>query len=812
MAFVTAAIDIGRKDRNFEDHYVKSLQRLRDEIPGVTVYETTNSFPHIEDVRNIINRPEWYNQSEWIKNSVIMNEKYIPLTFLKLHFLKESFGAANYYYWIDAGIYSSYCGVPDLKNLPTDEFFMGSFPYYDNTEVHGLSKQVMYDLGWKGNYVCRATLFGGTKDGILKVYNEFERIIKDCIARQAIGTEESIFTLVHSQRPDLIKLYEMPNGDIKNLTNKFDYKTIEDEEKPFASRLAVWISQLSPKNVLDIGCGPGMYVEELLNRNVPAIGIEISDEIQKPYVLNKSLFDVHETADVVMCLEVAEHLPEDKADSIVKKVVESTEGILIWTAAIPGQGGVGHINCQPKEYWRVKFEREGLVYNDVLTQECRNFAFRGYHMGWFVNNVQIFVKPTVTLTITTCKRFESFVRTMDALMKYCTDFDYFTEVLVVDDSSSQEDRDLMKSKYPFIRLVSHDHKSHARSLNIIRDQVKTNFILMFEDDWECRESFGVQNLIKEMISYNLDNLRFNTILMNGKFSDTICFNIFSPSKMNDKNKEWSTQKGYVFDETRYGESWPGFSLNPILIQKRVLDEPFDETIPTGFMEFDWAARHVKKVWYGKNVGGTRHIDDNPCAYVLNATQRWWDPQTIHKTENFPEDKDIHQIENFLDPETCQELVEWFRKQTYRTQDARDFFKDRTIEYKDVSEMSIKRKMNMVRTDATFKVRDLYKKILYADFTSLVHWSNGFSMDIHMDNSWLDGSPNYVPYRKYSAVIYLNDDYEGGQTTFPEFGNIEPKKGKMVVFPSNYKHGVNKVYGERYTLPLWFTDDPNFIEP
>ena len=798
-SFVTAAIDIGRTNRSFDDHYLKSLERLRNEIPDIIVYETTDFFPYIEDVKRITSRPDWYNQSEWIKGSVLMNEKYIPLTFLKLHFLKESFGTSDYYYWIDAGIYSSFGGTPDLKKLPKDEFFMGSFPYNVNTEVHGLSKRVMYNLGWKGNYVCRATLFGGTKTGILNVYGEFERIVQDCIIRNAIGAEESIFTLVHSQRPDLIKLYEMPSGDIKSLTEDFDYDKIEEEERPFANRLSEWIKQLSPKNVLDIGCGPGMYVEEILKRNISAIGIEVSDKIQKSYVLNKSLFDMHETADVVLCMEVAEHLPEEKADDIVKKVVESTESILIWTAAIPGQGGVGHINCQPKEYWREKFEKEGLIYTDILTQKCRNFALKGIHMGWFVNNVQIFIKPAVTLTITTCKRFESFVRTMDALMKHCTDFAYFQEVLVVDDSSSESDRNLMKETYPFIRLECHDQKSHAHSLNIIREQVRTNFIFMFEDDWECQESFRVQDIIREMISNNIDNLRTNTILMNGTFNDSIRFNIFAPSRMTDENRKWSTQQGYIFDENIHGDMWPGFSLNPIIVQKRVLDEPFDEMISTGFMEFDWAARHVKKVWYGKNIGGIRHIDNNPSAYVLNKTHRWWDSL------------EIHEIENFIDPGICDELVSWFRKQSYRSDTTHDFFKNRTIEYKDITDTSIKRRMQMIRTDATFQVRNIYKNSVYPDFTSLVYWPDGFSMEHHKDNAWLDGKPNYVPYRKYSAVIYLNDNYKGGETTFSELGDITPKTGKLIIFPSSYKHGVNKVIGERYTLPLWFTDDHNFIE-
>ena len=65
-SFVTAAIDIGRTHRNFDDHYLKSLERLRNEIPGIIVYETTDFFPYIEDVKRITSRPDWYNQSEWI--------------------------------------------------------------------------------------------------------------------------------------------------------------------------------------------------------------------------------------------------------------------------------------------------------------------------------------------------------------------------------------------------------------------------------------------------------------------------------------------------------------------------------------------------------------------------------------------------------------------------------------------------------------------------------------------------------------------------------------------------------------------------
>ena len=408
--------------------------------------------------------------------------------------------------------------------------------------------------------------------------------------------------------------------EISENLRDFDYKHMEDEERPCAARFAEWVVKtLDPKNVLDVGCGPGMYVDEILKYNVTAIGIEVSDQIQKPYVRNKSLFDMTETADVVMCLEVAEHIPENKADDIVQKIVSATERILIWSAAIPGQSGVGHINCQPKEYWREKFVQQGLEYDDECTQNCRQYiSEHPPYMGWFLNNVQIFRKPTVTLTITTCKRIGSFYKTMNSLKKHCKDL---CTVFVVDDSSSVSDRIEMQKIHPII-LTTHDTKSHAHSLNIIRENIKTDYILMFEDDWVCQEDFYIWDVIKYMKQHNIDNLRFNTNLMEDGVT------LFNPDKLSQENALWCQQKGYILEksETDSGVGWPGFSLNPIMIRRDVLDEPFDESISSGYMEFDWAIRHANKKWYGKNTGGIHHIDGNESAYVLNETHRWWDPK------------------------------------------------------------------------------------------------------------------------------------------------------------------------------------------
>ena len=176
-----------------------------------------------------------------------------------------------------------------------------------------------------------------------------------------------------------------------------DYNYIEAEERPAAARIAEWIkNNLDPKSLLDIGSGPGMYVDELIKAGVPAFGIDIDDRVEgKDYLAKESIFDTKRTADTVICFEVLEHIDPKFADQEVDALYNAINdgGTLILTAAQPGQGGVGHINCRKKEYWLKKLTDKGLIYLPDLTKELIDFERQGYHMGWFVNNVMIFKKP-----------------------------------------------------------------------------------------------------------------------------------------------------------------------------------------------------------------------------------------------------------------------------------------------------------------------------------------------------------------------------------------------------------------------------------
>jgi hypothetical protein len=200
------------------------------------------------------------------------------------------------------------------------------------------------------------------------------------------------------------KKYDKIFKDINNLNKKgwyqlresteINYTYLHNEELPFAKRLTSWIKDnLNPQKVLDLGCGPGTYVECFRDQGINAIGYDTDVRVQgKDYLVCKSLFDVEETGDVVLCMEVAEHIDSSNNAQIVKTMTQALKqnGILIWTAAKPGQGGVGHINCQTKDYWSELFVWQPLIRCLDIEEQLVDAMKGGYHMGWFVQNLLVY--------------------------------------------------------------------------------------------------------------------------------------------------------------------------------------------------------------------------------------------------------------------------------------------------------------------------------------------------------------------------------------------------------------------------------------
>ena len=85
--------------------------------------------------------------------------------------------------------------------------------------------------------------------------------------------------------------------------------------------------------------------------------------------------------------------------------------------------------------------------------------------------------------------------------------------------------------------------------------------------------------------------------------------------------------------------------------------------------------------------------------------------------------------------------------------------------------------------------------------SLYKYSKGYSLPLHMDTK-------YYKWITYASVIYFNDDYEGGELSFPKLNiNIKPKARELIIFSqteNEYYHEIKRIKeGTRYSSATWW---------
>lgn len=143
--------------------------------------------------------------------------------------------------------------------------------------------------------------------------------------------------------------------------------------------------------MLDVGGGKGVWGKVWEEHGVSATVID-GDYVTEPLVADfrphdlATPFDLGERFDLVQTLEVAEHLPEASARGFVASLAKHGD-IVLFSAAVPGQGGEHHVNEQPLDYWRALFADAGYACFDFLRPQLRdNKAV----MPWYRYNILIF--------------------------------------------------------------------------------------------------------------------------------------------------------------------------------------------------------------------------------------------------------------------------------------------------------------------------------------------------------------------------------------------------------------------------------------
>jgi len=145
---------------------------------------------------------------------------------------------------------------------------------------------------------------------------------------------------------------------------------------------------LTPSTVLDVGCGQGEWIEAFRALGVEGLGVDIAAPDGEDFLrvdLTQRLA-LGRVFDLALCLEVGEHLPETSADTLVDTLATHSDTV-VFSAAVPGQEGKGHINCQPHEYWHEKFAQRGYATQDVI----RPLIAGDWRVSpWYRNNVFLY--------------------------------------------------------------------------------------------------------------------------------------------------------------------------------------------------------------------------------------------------------------------------------------------------------------------------------------------------------------------------------------------------------------------------------------
>ena len=162
------------------------------------------------------------------------------------------------------------------------------------------------------------------------------------------------------------------------------------------------VTHFKPSYVLDFGCGDGTLLYELKNKGVAGVGYEYSDcgiELCRGRGVEVVKFDFTErirpvfmkNVDIVISLEVAEHLLEMHADFYCECLSKYNDAkVLFFTAARVGQTGEGHVNEQPPEYWEAKFGGLGWRKEKEMTEKLR-LSLEKKGVSWYYwQNLQIF--------------------------------------------------------------------------------------------------------------------------------------------------------------------------------------------------------------------------------------------------------------------------------------------------------------------------------------------------------------------------------------------------------------------------------------
>jgi hypothetical protein len=193
------------------------------------------------------------------------------------------------------------------------------------------------------------------------------------------------------------------------------YEFIEDGSRQSASAIVPHVRRLFPhvESIVDFGCGNGVWLAEFERSGIKKIqGLDFGTgaesrlmiPLEKYRSANLGTSISVEPHDLCVSLEVAEHVAAEFSDIFVNNLANSAPRIL-FSAAIPNQGGHHHINEQPPDYWISKFNRAGFDCLDVI----RPIIWGDDRVRWwYKQNILIFISRDLKREIKSLSQLQMF--------------------------------------------------------------------------------------------------------------------------------------------------------------------------------------------------------------------------------------------------------------------------------------------------------------------------------------------------------------------------------------------------------------------
>jgi SAM-dependent methyltransferase len=160
---------------------------------------------------------------------------------------------------------------------------------------------------------------------------------------------------------------------------------------------------IKPTTAIDVGCGVGTWTSELLRLGVDAIGVDgpwVRSEMlvvpaERFIVADLDSLDASKFGrkfDLCVCLEVAEHLSPSGGARFVE-VLTTLAPVVLFSAAIPGQGGTRHTNERWQSYWAELFRARGFVAYDAVRPRVRGDKDVEW---WYRQNVVVYIESSAS--------------------------------------------------------------------------------------------------------------------------------------------------------------------------------------------------------------------------------------------------------------------------------------------------------------------------------------------------------------------------------------------------------------------------------